>query len=199
MSPRNEEQNELVRDERREQILSAALKVFAKKGFAATKISDIVARGGMSHGLVYHYFKSKEEIFYHLLKRAMETSAQSIRMVADMAISPLEKVRQTARYILGGMQDYEDSAYYFMIVVHASVMEMPEEFKPLMDISNTALGAFAGIIADGQKGGELAEGDQVDMSIAFFAAIQGLAIYKLSIENFRMPDPEVLVRMLQKS
>ena len=61
MSPRNEEQNEIIKDERREQILSAALRTFAKKGFSATKISDIVAKGDMSHGLIYHYFKSKKK------------------------------------------------------------------------------------------------------------------------------------------
>jgi AcrR family transcriptional regulator len=69
MSPRNEEQNEMIKDERREQILSAALREFATRGFAATKISDIVARGRMSHGLVYHYFKSKEELLVSLSKR----------------------------------------------------------------------------------------------------------------------------------
>ena len=56
MSPRNEEHNAIIKDERREQILSAALKVFATRGFAATKISDIVGKGGMSHGLVYHSY-----------------------------------------------------------------------------------------------------------------------------------------------
>ena len=48
--------NEMIKDTRREQILSAALKIFAARGFAATKISDIVRAGGISHGLVYHYF-----------------------------------------------------------------------------------------------------------------------------------------------
>ena len=173
MSPRNEEQNELIKDERREQILSAALKVFAKKGFAATKISDIVAQGGMSHGLVYHYFKSKEEIFYVLLKRAMETSARSIHMMDDTALPPVEKVRQTARYILGAMQEYEDSAWYFLIVVHASVMEMPEDVKVLRDISNEALRTFSRIVAEGQAAGELAAGDPMSMTIAFFRRHRG--------------------------
>jgi AcrR family transcriptional regulator len=199
MSPRNEEQNELIKDERREQILSAALKVFAKKGFAAAKISDIVAKGGMSHGLVYHYFRSKEEIFYVLLKRAMETSTRSIVMVDAMSLPPIEKIRQAAHYILGAMRDYEDSAYYFLIVIHASVMEMPEEIRALMDISNTAIQTFARIISEGQQAGELADGDPFGMTITFFAAIEGLALYKLSLEHFTMPDPEFLVRMLQKS
>ena len=199
MSPRNEEQNEIIKDERREQILSAALKAFATKGFAATKISDIVARAGMSHGLVYHYFKSKEEIFYALLQLAMETSSQSVETVEALPIPPIEKVRQTARYILGGIESYADSAYYFMIVMHASVMENTDErHKALIASSNISIQAMERIMKAGQAAGEMVDGNALDMSIAFFAAIQGLALYKLTVENFRMPDPELLVNMIKK-
>ncbi len=199
MSPRNEEQNEMIKDERREQILSAALKVFAAKGFAATKISDIAERAALSHGLVYHYFKSKEEIFYTLLKRAMDTSSQSLIMVDSAPLSPVEKVRQTAHYILEGMESYQDSAYYFLIVTHAAVMEdTNEEHKKLMSVSNVAIEIMAKIIAAGQEAGEIADGDPMGMSAAFFAAIQGLALYKLGVKGFKMPDPEILVNMIKK-
>jgi AcrR family transcriptional regulator len=199
MSPRNEEQNELIKDERREQILSAALKAFALKGFAATKISDIVARAEMSHGLVYHYFKSKEEIFYELLKRALQTSTQSLLMMESMSVSPIEKVRQTARYILGGIENYQDSAYYFLIVAHASVMENPSaEHEELLDTSNVSIQAMTRILNAGQEAGEVKDGDTLGMAVAFFAAIQGLAIYKLAMSNFKMPDPEILVNMVKK-
>ena len=200
MSPRSEEQNEMIKDERREQILSAALKAFATKGFAATKISDIVVRAEMSHGLVYHYFKSKEEIFYVLLKRAMEASSQSVLAVEAMELPPIEKVRQTARYILGGMESFGDTAYYFMIVMHASVMENTDEaHKALMATSNIALESMTRILKTGQDAGEVVDGDALDMSIAFFAAIQGLALYKLSASKFSMPNPELLVNMVKKS
>lgn len=199
MSPRNEEQNEIIKDERREQILSAALKAFATKGFAATKISDIVARAGMSHGLVYHYFKSKEEIFYALLKTAMEESSRSLLMVEGLPIPPIEKVRQTAKYILGGIESFADSAYYFLIVTHAMVMENAgEEHQRLLASSDVATQAMERILMAGQQAGEIAQGDPLDMAMAFFAAIQGLALFKVSMTDFHMPDPELLVNMVKK-
>jgi AcrR family transcriptional regulator len=199
MSPRNEEQNAAIKDERRDQILSAALRVFAKRGFAATKISDIVAKAGMSHGLVYHYFKSKEEIFLELLKMAMEASSQSLLMMERMPISPIEKVRQTANYILGGIENFEESAYYFLIVTHASVMEgAGEESEELLKVSNVPLESLSRILKAGQEAGEVRKGDPLSMAMVFFAAIQGLAIYKLAMEDFHMPDPEILVGMIIK-
>lgn len=199
MSPRNDEQNEQLKDERREQILSAALKVFGRRGFAATKISDIVASAGMSHGLVYHYFKSKEDIFYELLKRAMTASSQTLLEVEGMPLSPIEKVRQTAKFILGGIAGLKDSAYYFLIVAHASVMETPgAQYEELINNSEIPLQAMARILAAGQQTGEIKDGDVYGMSLTFFAAIQGLALFKLAAEDFNMPDPEILVNMVSK-
>lgn len=197
MSPRNEEQNAQIKDERREQILSAALKVFAKRGFAATKISDIVAQGGMSHGLVYHYFKSKEEIFHELVLRAFSGSGQSLLMVENLPISPLQKVRETAKYILNGISDWEDTSYYFLIVIHATMMDM-RGMEHLFADSQVAVDSLMRILQQGQQMGEVRDGDTLEMAIMFFAAIQGVALYKLSMPNFKMPDPELLVSMVKK-
>jgi hypothetical protein len=84
------------------------------------------------------------------------------------------------------------------MVLHASVMEAPEDIKELMSMSNIALQTFCRIVAEGQKTGEIRGGDPQEMTIAFFAAIQGIALYKLSMEDFKMPDPEILVNMLKK-
>ena len=65
---RNAEHNQKMRDERREKILYHALRLFAAKGLYATKITDIAAECRMSQGLLYHYFRSKEEIFTELIR-----------------------------------------------------------------------------------------------------------------------------------
>lgn len=57
MSPRPD-----VSEERRSQIIESATKVFAREGFANTRMDDVAAESGLSKGLLYWYFKSKEEI-----------------------------------------------------------------------------------------------------------------------------------------
>lgn len=198
MSPRNEEQNAQIKDERREQIMSAALKLFATKGFAATKISEIVERAQMSHGLVYHYFKSKEEIFFELLKRAVQVSTESVLSVEIQSIHPIDKVRVIARNILGAIESYEDAAYYFMIVVHTSVMEnIDEEYEQLLYDSNRALKSMARIVQAGQEARQIYMGDPMEIAVSFFATIQGLAMYKMGMDGFRMPDADILVNMMR--
>ena len=60
---RDEEHNRRMREDRRRRILSEAVRLFATRGLGATRVGDIAAAAGMSQGLLYHYFASKEEIF----------------------------------------------------------------------------------------------------------------------------------------
>ena len=62
--------NERVKEERRQRILETAVKLFAVNGLAATKISRIASDSGMSQGLMYHYYRSKEEIYVALIRHA---------------------------------------------------------------------------------------------------------------------------------
>lgn len=68
MSPRSKIQFEEIRKEKTELILSAALRLFASKGFHSTTISHITHEAGISKGLVYNYFESKEAILFRLIE-----------------------------------------------------------------------------------------------------------------------------------
>ena len=52
--------------DKRRQILDAAIRVFARQGFHATRVSDIADEAGVAYGLVYHYFRSKDEVLNEL-------------------------------------------------------------------------------------------------------------------------------------
>ncbi|HRW61902.1 MAG TPA: TetR/AcrR family transcriptional regulator [Bacteroidales bacterium] len=76
MSPRSAEQFEEIREEKKKLIMQVALELFANDGFHTTTISRIAQKAGISKGLMYNYFVSKEEllssIFYNMLNRTME-------------------------------------------------------------------------------------------------------------------------------
>ena len=67
MAPRSPEQFAEIREERKAQILEAALEVFARDSFHGASISSVAKRAGISKGLIYNYFKSKEEILISLV------------------------------------------------------------------------------------------------------------------------------------
>jgi AcrR family transcriptional regulator len=66
--PRTSEQNESIRDKRKTKILERTLRLFAINGFDSVTIDDITVACNCSHGLFYHYFKSKEDVFNALIE-----------------------------------------------------------------------------------------------------------------------------------
>ncbi len=79
MSPRTKEQIELLRADRKETILMAALKCFANQGFHSTSVSDIAKEAGISKGLIYNYYDSKEALLTGLLDKLTEDGEEYYR------------------------------------------------------------------------------------------------------------------------
>ena len=73
MSPRTQEQLEIIKGEKAHRIGEAALKLFAEKGYEGTSISEIAKEAGVSKGLIYNYFASKEEIVRNLVDQVFTT------------------------------------------------------------------------------------------------------------------------------
>lgn len=71
MSPRSKQKSEDLRQKSRAAILKAATELFAYKGYAATTTDEIARRAGISKGLIYHHFKSKEALLNALLDEFM--------------------------------------------------------------------------------------------------------------------------------
>src|SRR4030081_3172141 len=69
------------RQETREQLLAAAARVFAARGFHATSLDAIAEEAGFSRGAVYYNFADKEELFLELLDRRCAERAQDLRAV----------------------------------------------------------------------------------------------------------------------
>ncbi len=83
--------------ERRRAILRAAIEVFASKGYHGCRIADVAREAGVAYGLVYHYFKNKEELLSSVFESAWSTFVGNLMEVAAGEGSLEEKVRGTAR------------------------------------------------------------------------------------------------------
>jgi AcrR family transcriptional regulator len=88
-------------DERRNELLDAALELFSKKSYQQTAISDIVKKVGVSQGTFYYYFKTKEEIAHELIDRPL-TKIQHIleKFVNDPNLTALQKMTGLIAYNL---------------------------------------------------------------------------------------------------
>ncbi|MDP8257714.1 MAG: TetR/AcrR family transcriptional regulator [Candidatus Alcyoniella australis] len=87
------------KQERRVQILDAAQKVFAQKGYHQTGIADIAAEIGMGHGTFYRYFENKRDVFEQILERIMRQVAAVVFGEHPQAAENLEQYRAQVRRI----------------------------------------------------------------------------------------------------
>jgi AcrR family transcriptional regulator len=96
--------SELRRESRRDQILEAALACFSENGFHQTGMADIVRRSGMSHGAVYVYFPSKEDIIEALADDRHQREV-ILNSVVQKAKNPIEGIHALVRAYAGWVID----------------------------------------------------------------------------------------------
>jgi AcrR family transcriptional regulator len=86
--------------DKRRIILDAAVRVFARQGFNGCRVSDIADEAGVAYGLVYHYFRSKDEVLDTLFLERWNILLEAIRETDRQDISPREKLHQIASFIV---------------------------------------------------------------------------------------------------
>jgi TetR/AcrR family transcriptional regulator, fatty acid metabolism regulator protein len=137
--------------DKREAILRAATRVFARKGFFNSKVSDIAAEAGIADGTVYLYFKSKDEVLHSVFDRAMAEFIAEGRRELEPIESPVEKLRKIAELHLERLGADRDLAIVFQVELRGSTKFMQEfsaaGFAEYLDIIKRT-------IEEGQKSGE---------------------------------------------
>jgi TetR/AcrR family fatty acid metabolism transcriptional regulator len=113
---------------KRESILRAATRVFARNGYFNSKVADIARAADVADGTVYLYFKSKEEILHSIFDQNMAEAITSGRKLIKALSDPREKLRRIARLHLERLGADRDLAVVFQVELRGSTKFM-EEFS----------------------------------------------------------------------
>lgn len=121
--PRSEKDNKEIRAHRRAEILAAATSVFATKGVARTKVSDIATAANLSHGLLYHYFPSKEAIFEAIAEAMIERADADLSAPHERAIDRLEHTLLRAHERLASSEIDASRVVMLAVLMRDSISE----------------------------------------------------------------------------
>jgi TetR/AcrR family fatty acid metabolism transcriptional regulator len=135
--------------DRRRQILEAAVKVFARSGFHTSRVGDIAEEAGVAYGLVYHYFKSKEELLETIFRDTWTQMLARVREVEASGVPASEQVRQVTALLLRTWRRDPD----LVRVLVREVTRSPHVQQEVEEITH-AMKALEGIIRRGQESGE---------------------------------------------
>ena len=87
-------------EDKRQQLLWAAVRVFARKGFHASRVGDIAEEAGVAHGLLYHYFKSKDQVLEAVFHENWSILVARIENVEETDEPAADQIRHIAAIVL---------------------------------------------------------------------------------------------------
>ena len=200
MSPRGEKLNEQMRTEAMAKITRAALEVFAEYGYHGTTMEHIMRVSGVSKGLVYHYFPSKEKIFFHLIDIALEISRNTWKEALDSPGTAWEKLEKLSDNLVKTAFT-DESALYSRIIIQAITQgkSIPGVLEYIFQHA-THFNWLPMLIIEAQKSGEAAPGDPQVLTSAYFALFQGYMLLLLYDDDLKKKiTPEIFTNILRNT
>jgi len=158
--------------DKRRMILDAAVRVFARRGFHACRVSDIADEAGVAYGLVYHYFASKEEVLDTLFLERWDVMLEMIREVDARPIPVREKLEEIVSFILDSYRHDPD----MMKVIIVEVTRAANSFgRTHIDHIRTAYDLIGEIVSKAQAEGVFkADIEPRFAAMAFYGVIEQL-------------------------
>jgi TetR/AcrR family fatty acid metabolism transcriptional regulator len=136
--------------DKRERILKAAVKVFAKNGFYATRVSEIAKAASVADGTIYLYFKSKDDVLITIFTEGIGRLLVILREVAE-SDEPFEnRITRIIELQLGLLEEQRDLAEVITVNLRQSSRLLKQYATPLF---MQYIDVIAGVVRDGQEEG----------------------------------------------
>jgi len=162
--------NAQAQEEKRRLLLEAAVRVFARKGYHASRVGDIAEEAGVAYGLLYHYFRSKEEVLLTVFRETWRALIETIESVEEAGDPPREQLRKVAEILLRSWRRDPDLVRVLVLEVTRSP-HLPGE----MDEIVASFAAIQEIVERGQADGSIRPDlDARLASYVFYGAVEEL-------------------------
>ena len=162
-------------EDKHQRIITAALKVFAKKGFYNSKVSEIAKEAEVADGTIYLYFKNKDDILISVFEKEMKGMINNMKKELTKIEDPVEKIKMFAFQHLNMITENQEWAEVAQVELRQSTKFMREYVK---DHYADYLNIFAYIIREGQEKGIFKEDINTGIAKrAFFGALDEMGRY----------------------
>lgn len=175
--PKTKEQNEKIKQGRKVQIESSALELFAKRGFHSATIADISEHAGVSKGLMYSYFKSKEDLLHSILVGGFKKLVEDFDLNHDGVLTTDEMLFYINSLFKGMMKEKYYWKLYFSVTLQPEVID-----KALFDELLSIVKPFFAVL---EKYLESRGFEQPDIEVVYFhSLLDGILLNAIMNEDF---------------
>jgi TetR/AcrR family transcriptional regulator, fatty acid metabolism regulator protein len=154
--------------DKRRILIDAAVRVFARRGYHAARVGDIAEEAGVAHGLLYHYFSSKEEVLETIFNETWSELLEAVRDVEESGDPARVQLRHVAAILLRSWRRQPDLVRVLVLEVTRSA-QLGQRVSDVRD----AFAAIERIVTRGQEAGDLrSDLDPRLASVVFYGAIE---------------------------
>jgi TetR/AcrR family fatty acid metabolism transcriptional regulator len=157
----------IAQEEKRRQILDAAVRVFARKGYHDCRVGDITEEAGVAHGLLYHYFPSKEQVLETVFRETWSEVLDAFTGIEASDESPEEQLHHVAAILLRSWRRDPD-----LVRVLVREIGRSPQVQSKLDEFGRAFRAIERIVARGRDEGAFRP--DVDPRLASFVFYGGI-------------------------
>lgn len=190
MSPRTSDQLQQLRETKKQQIMQAALKVFASQGFNGATINMIAKEAGIAKGLLYSYYESKEKLLGELLTFGMQKAAS---FLSEDAGGKLETKKEFATSLRKMIQLFlEEADFWRLYTMLALQPHIAEKFrKEAMEFLQQYLEVYISYFKKKKSANPMAE------AMLFGSVLDGL-MFDLMVAPDEYPVEDVIKMIIKK-
>ncbi|HEV3291989.1 MAG TPA: TetR family transcriptional regulator C-terminal domain-containing protein [Streptosporangiaceae bacterium] len=164
-------------DQRREQMLQAALEVMAERGYPETRIADVAERAGTSPALVIYYFKTKDQLLTEAIRFSEDNwYATGTRRMAGIPTAAGRLAELVAMTCLPEADAEPPSSWVLWLDLWAQSVRHPEVAGVRQKFDERWRETISSLVLAGQEAGEFGPVDPADFAVALSALLDGLAV-----------------------
>ena len=199
--PKSKEQFEQIRNDRINSILLVAADLFATKGYDGVNLDEITKVAKCSHGLLYHYYKGKEDIYQAVLEKIVYPDMDKFFKEIDYNQKAKIVIQNLIDHILELFKSDDEQKIkelYLLLNIH---LKKDLKFIPKNEEGRTiTFAALQKLIDRGKKEGDFNDYSTIELTILVLSLIKGIAFTRISIgrKRFVCPNSEIIMKMLLK-
>lgn len=181
---------------RKQQIMQTALDLFVQRGYYGTKTSQISKRAGISEGLLFHYFPTKENLLEELVNLGVEGMRMPMQITAE---NGLDFFYRFTKMLFANVEKSPFIAQMFVFMGHMVWAEdIPERIRRLAASVDTVACSCSMVVA-GQQDGSIRQGDPLVLSNMYWCSVHGIMEQYAARPEIPLPEPEWVVNMLRNN
>jgi AcrR family transcriptional regulator len=192
LTDRSIAQRQAGAEEKRRQILDAAVRVFARRGFHTSRVGDIAEEAGVAHGLLYHYFASKDEVLETVFRENWSELLARFEQVEASGEPADEKLRGIVKILLRTWRNDPD-----LVTVMVREVGRSAHLASQVDVIGQGFAVIERVIAQGQAEGVFRK--ELDARLASWIVYGGLEEILTGWVLGRLPDGDEEVARAERT